>query len=126
MNIPKIFLPSLPACLQSSHSANERTFLGYLRSGQAFSMLGVFIAQLLRLNPAPHPNPRIGFFAVSVPLASACQIMAIIVTLIGSMRFIKYQKHMALGLALSGGWEVGVVGSLTMMVRKPRCVTGTY
>lgn len=79
-------------------------------------MLGVFIAQLMRLNHASNPDLKIGFFIVSVPLASACQIMAIILTIIGSMRFLKYQKHMAVGLALSGGWEVGVFAILTLMV----------
>ena len=79
-------------------------------------MLGVFIAQLMRLSHAPHPDAKIGFFVVSVPLASACQVMAIILTVVGSMRFLKCQKHMALGLALSGGWEVSLAGSLTLMV----------
>ncbi len=81
-------------------------------------MLGVFIAQLMRLNHAPTPDPKIGFFIFSVPLASACQILAIVLTIIGSIRFLKYQKYMALGSALAGGWEVSVVGILTLMVSK--------
>ena len=79
-------------------------------------MLGVFIAQLMRLNHAENPNPRLGYFVVSVPFASVCQIIGIIVTVVGSIRFLNYQKNMALGTALSGGWEIGLVGGLTLIV----------
>ncbi len=96
--------------------ANERTFLGYLRTAQAFSMMGVFIAQLMRLRHSPNPRPVFGFYAVSVPLASICQVMAILFSIVGCIRFFKYQKNMALGAALSGGWEIGIVGLLTWAV----------
>jgi hypothetical protein len=70
----------------------------------------------MRLNHAPNPNPTIGYFVVSIPLASACQIMAMILTAVGAVRFLKYQKHMALGAALSGGWELCLVSMLTFSV----------
>jgi hypothetical protein len=79
-------------------------------------MLGVFIAQLMRLNHAPNPNPILGYFAVSIPLACICHVMAVIMTVVGCIRFLKYQKTMALGGALSGGWEVSTVGVLAFLV----------
>ena len=79
-------------------------------------MLGIFIAQLMRLNHAPNPHHTLGYFATSVPLASVCQIMGIIVTLVGCQRFLKYQKTMALGAAVAGGWEISLVAGLTLLV----------
>ena len=37
---------------KSRNAANERTFLGYLRTGQAFAMLGVIVS---------HPPPAIQY-----------------------------------------------------------------
>lgn len=96
--------------------ANERTFLGYLRTGQAFAMLGVIIAQVMRLQHSITPDPVLGYFAVSVPLSSACHASAIAVSLLGAIRFFRYQKEMARGYAVCGGWEIKTVGTLATMV----------
>ncbi|KIW42652.1 uncharacterized protein PV06_06180 [Exophiala oligosperma] len=98
------------------HLANERTFLGYLRTGQAFAMLGVIIAQVMRLQHSITPDPVLGYFAVSVPLSSACHASAIAVSLLGAIRFFRYQKEMARGYAVCGGWEIKTVGTLATMV----------
>ena len=82
-----------------------------------FSMLGILIAQLMRLHHTANPRSTLGYFAVSVPLASVCHITAMTLTVIGCYRFLKYQKTMALGAALSGGWELVVVGLLAFLVR---------
>lgn len=79
-------------------------------------MTGVFIAQLFRLQHALAPDPIFGFHAVSVPLSSICQIMAIILLLVGTVRFFRLQSTMARGKAISGGWEMYSVGALSAAV----------
>jgi hypothetical protein len=83
------------------------------------SMLGVFIAQLFRLNHSPSPSPVFGFFVIGVPLSSICQVMALLLLLIGCHRFFKLQKIMALGKATSGGWEVNAAAFLGIAVCYP-------
>lgn len=79
-------------------------------------MTGVFIAQLLRLQHALAPDPMFGFHVVSVPLSSICQIMAIILLLVGTVRFLRLQSTMARGKAIVGGWEIYSVGGLSASV----------
>ena len=107
----------------NSHTANERTFLGYLRTGQAFSMTGIFIAQLMRLQNSPTPSRGVSSFDVGIPLSSICQLMAIIITLVGAIRFLKLQKRMALGWAISGGWEIILIWGLSFAVRQTEFCT---
>ena len=98
-------------------TANERTFLGFVRTAQAFSMTGIYVAQLMRLQHSPTPTKTIGFFAVGVPLSCICQIIAMIVTVIGAFRFFKIQNNLALNWAVSGGWEILAIGGLGTGVR---------
>ncbi|KIW17615.1 hypothetical protein PV08_04810 [Exophiala spinifera] len=79
-------------------------------------MLGVVIAQVMRLQHSLTPNPVLGYFAVSIPLSSACHASAIVVSVLGAIRFFQYQKEMARGYAVSGGWEIKTVGTLAAMV----------
>lgn len=99
--------------------ANERTYLGYLRTAQAFAILGAVTAQVLRLQHSLAPNPVIGFFVVSVPLACVCHGTAIIISTLGALRFFRLQREMARGYAVVGGWEVKCVGALTTLVSPP-------
>jgi hypothetical protein len=80
-------------------------------------MTGVFLAQLFRLSHSPTPDPRFGFFVIGVPMSSICQSMAILLLVIGTFRYIKIQKNMALGMAISGGWEINLVAVLAASVR---------
>ncbi|KAK6612705.1 hypothetical protein H4I96_01918 [Botrytis cinerea] len=88
----------------------ERTFLAYLRTSLALSMLGVSIAQLFRLQHSPTPNPLIGFFVLGKPLACICQGAAITTLLVGSIRSWRHQNAIVRGKALSGGFEVLLIG----------------
>jgi uncharacterized membrane protein YidH (DUF202 family) len=97
-------------------AANERTFLGYLRTGQAFAVLGVIISQLMELNHTQQPSPTIGYFIVSRPLSLACHGSAAVITTLGAVRFFRLQKSMALGQALSGGWEVSSTALIAVSV----------
>ncbi|TGO16024.1 hypothetical protein BTUL_0033g00620 [Botrytis tulipae] len=92
------------------HLALERTFLAYLRTSLALSMLGVSIAQLFRLQHSPTPNPLIGFFVLGKPLACICQGAAITTLLVGSIRSWRHQNAIVRGKALSGGFEVIIIG----------------
>lgn len=100
------------------HLANERTFLGYLRTSQIFSMIGIFIAQFFRLQHSATPDPILGFYVVSIPLSAIFQVFAILVLSIGCARYFKLQKTMALGKIISGGWEILVVGGFSAAVRE--------
>lgn len=81
-------------------------------------MLGVIVAQLLRLSHSPNPNPILGFFVVSIPLSSICHATAILVTLLGCYRFFHWQSEMARGYAISSGWEVLTIFTLCLLVSR--------
>ncbi|KAG9188284.1 hypothetical protein G6011_02207 [Alternaria panax] len=91
------------------HLALERTFLGYLRTSLILVMTGVLTAQLFHLQHAATPNPHFGFYKVGKPLAATFVCMAIVVVLVGAMRFWRLQRALVRGKAMAGGWEVGLV-----------------
>lgn len=115
-----------PSVLRSCHTispltvhvqpANERTALGYIRTAQAFAMLGVVIAQVMRLNASSSPDPVLGFLVVSVPLSAICHVMALVITCLGFYRFLHWQAELARGRALSGGWEMMTIFVLSILV----------
>lgn len=105
--------------LTNWHTANERTALAWIRTAQAFAMLGVVIAQLMRLTHSTNPNPVFGFFVVSLPLSSMCHIMALLIACVGFYRFMHWQKELVRGNAISSGWELLTVGTLSTLVSQP-------
>lgn len=113
--------------------ALERTFLGYLRTSLVLSMMGAIVAQLLwvlclsiykvwltiitsRLQHVPTPDPHFGFFIIGKPLAYTCHGGAIIVTLTGAYRSWRVQNAMMRGKAISGGFEIILIGSGVLVV----------
>ncbi|KAL8670722.1 MAG: hypothetical protein Q9168_004749 [Polycauliona sp. 1 TL-2023] len=97
------------------HFALERTYLGYLRTSLALAFLGVFIAQLFRLQHAVDPDPVFGFFVLGKPLSCICTAAAIVTNLLGAHRFWRQQNAMLRGKVLCGGWEVyATVGTVLM------------
>lgn len=92
--------------LTAWHAANERTFLGYLRTSVALSMLGAVVAQLYRLHHSPHPDPVFGFFVLSKPICGILQCSALGMVLLGAIRYFRQQSAMASGKVFAGGWEV--------------------
>lgn len=100
-------------------AALERTFLGYLRTSLALSMLGVIIAQLFRLNHSASPDPVLGFFVVGVPLATVCNATAMVVIVLGAYRFWRQQSAMVRGKIYAGGWEILTIGALIALVGVP-------
>lgn len=128
----------LPACLRifhlplfSTHAnerlihpvvANERTFLGYLRTSVILSMMGIFIAQLCRLSHSPSPDPVFGYFVVSKPLSAIFQGSALGTVLFGAFRYWRHQNAMLRGKACVGGWEMLAAASYLFTVSRRSAV----
>ncbi|EOD51906.1 hypothetical protein UCRNP2_1303 [Neofusicoccum parvum UCRNP2] len=74
-------------------------------------MTGVVIAQLMRLQHAPNPDPTFGYHALGKPLAAVFIIAAIAMVLLGAFRFWRQQNAMVRGKVFAGGWEI-----LTIMI----------
>ncbi|KAH8813202.1 hypothetical protein F5884DRAFT_328227 [Xylogone sp. PMI_703] len=91
------------------HLALERTFLGYLRTSLALSMMGVTLAQLFRLQHNPQPNTDFGYYVLGRPLSVICQCLAIYVLLVGAYRTWRLQNALVRGKALAGGFEVVII-----------------
>lgn len=102
--------------------ALERTFLAYMRTAATFSIQGVLVAQLFRLQSSKSsgapggPSSRLKFASVAVPLSVAYQTCAILVALLGAYRFWRQQNAIARGKVLSGGWEIHGIGFMTFVV----------
>lgn len=101
------------------HLANERTFLGYLRTSLALSFVGVIVAQLYRLQHVASPDPVFGYYVLSKPIAGIFQVSALCVALIGAHRYWRQQTAMAIGQVVAGGWELMAVGVLVFVVSLP-------
>lgn len=96
--------------------ALERTFLGYLRTSLALSVLSVIIAQLFRLQHSQNPNRVFGYFTLGIPLACVCIGVAILILLLGAYRFWRQQNAILRGKVLAGGWELNAIGLTIFMV----------
>lgn len=96
--------------------ANERTFLGYLRTSIVLAMIGALIAQLYRLEQAPNPSDVYGYVILSKPLAVIFEGAALGVTLLGTCRFWRQQSAMSIGRVHAGGWELATIGAGTFLV----------
>lgn len=107
----------VPASQRRDHLALERTYLGYLRTSLALSMVGITIAQLFRLQSEPLPNGELGYYAIGIPLAAAFIVSAIAVIVLGAVRYWRQQRAMTRGKVHAGGWEVQVVMGISILVR---------
>lgn len=99
-----------------SFVALERTFLGYLRTSLALSVVAVIIAQLFRLQHIENPNKTLGFFVLGIPLACACIVAAIVILLLGSYRAWRQQNAILRGKVHAGGWEINAIGLTVFLV----------
>ncbi|KAL1303656.1 hypothetical protein AAFC00_007012 [Neodothiora populina] len=99
------------------YPANERTFLAYLRTSVALSMIGIVTTQLFGLQRRPVKNASHGYHAFSKPLGALFQIAAMMVTMIGAHRYWRQQMSMARGKVWAGGWELYVImGTVTLLL----------
>ena len=99
-------------------TALERTFLAYIRTSTVIAMQGVLVAQLFRLQRPPERanSHHLSFYEVGIPLSVACHIVAIIVALVGAVRFFRQQNAVVRGKVHAGGWELNSVGCLLFLV----------
>ncbi|OBT70048.1 hypothetical protein VE03_00673 [Pseudogymnoascus sp. 23342-1-I1] len=98
------------------HLALERTFLGYLRTSQALSMLGIIISQLFTLQKSISPDPHIGYFVTGKPLGAVCQGAAMLTLMLGAFRWWRQQNAITRGKALAGGFELTVIGLVILLL----------
>lgn len=105
----------VPPHASRDHLANERTFLGWVRTSISLAIIGTVIAQLFRLQHSPVPQP-FGFYRLGVPLASICHGAALLMVLVGAQRFRMQQNAMINGRIKAGGWEPWFVGSVVLIV----------
>lgn len=111
---PRLYLQTTDSPL----TANERTFLGYLRTSSILSMLGIFIAQFYRLQQAPDPPKTFGYYALSIPLSTIFQAAALVTVLLGGLRYWRQQSAMARGRVHAGGFEMVVLGVGFLLVSR--------
>ena len=79
------------------------------------------IAQLYRLQHREHPSKVFGYFVLSKPLSAIFQFAALLVVLLGCIRFWRQQSAMAIGRVHAGGWEIIATAIGTFLVSvKPR------
>lgn len=69
-------------------------------------MAAVTIAQLFRLQQSPTERGPWSYYAVSTPLALACMSAALVVLLLGSLRFWRQQDAMVKGKIWTAGLEI--------------------
>ncbi|KAI9807000.1 MAG: hypothetical protein M1833_002658 [Piccolia ochrophora] len=120
----------VPLAESRDHSALERTFLAYVRTGLSLSMAGTIIAQIYILQhglpptaapvpPTPdQPDPPIRdprsyqspIDLIGKPLAASCQAAAIGVSMLGALRFWRQQNAILRGKVWAGGFELDVIG----------------
>ena len=81
----------------------------------------------MRLQHNSTPNLTLGYFVVSVPLSSICHVAAMVMAILGAVRFLRVQNSMARGYAVAGGWEIKVAGTMATLVSNDvRCIARTF
>ncbi|SPJ79249.1 uncharacterized protein FTOL_07640 [Fusarium torulosum] len=98
------------------HLANERTFLGYLRTSVMMSMIGTLVAQLFTLHHEGYHVHGFGYFVTGKPLALTCYAFSIGTILLGATRTWRHQQIMMRGKALVGGFEIHLLGICSMLL----------
>ncbi|OQE41928.1 hypothetical protein PENCOP_c004G07434 [Penicillium coprophilum] len=107
---------TVPQKSNRDYFALERTFLAYIRTSTVIAMQGVLVAQLFRLQRPLTEVDRLSFHEVGIPLSVACHGVAVIVALVGAIRFWRQQNAIARGKVYAGGWELNSVGVLIFAV----------
>ena len=97
-------------------TALERTYLSYHRTSLTLSLISVVIAQLQILQRAPNPDSKFGFHVAGKPLAAMLLVCSITTSILGLVRWHHWQRTLLRGSAISGGWELGMVGVLVFFV----------
>ncbi|EXJ62217.1 hypothetical protein A1O7_02650 [Cladophialophora yegresii CBS 114405] len=86
----------VPTKAARDHLANERVFLGYIRTASALANFAITALQLYRLQHHPVPQGKLSDYDLGIPVASATLIIAVAVAIAGVWRFFSCQNAMAL------------------------------
>lgn len=110
--------PSIDVRLSSArdHLANERVFLAYFRTSSALATFAVVLVQLYRLKHDPPQPGVLSGYNIGIPLASIILVMAMLVTLLGTVRFFSCQKSIAASRIVGSGQVVSLFTAITMLV----------
>lgn len=76
--------------------------------------VGVIVTELFAIERS---ESRLGLLYVAKPFAATCYTAAIVTVFLGAVRTWRYQKAMVNGRAISGGFEVTILGILFVLVR---------
>ncbi|KAF5672540.1 hypothetical protein FHETE_3674 [Fusarium heterosporum] len=98
------------------HLANERTFLGYLRTSVMMSMVGTLVAQLFILQHEGYHAHGLGYFVTGRPLAMTCYVFSVGTIILGATRTWRHQRTLMRGKALVGGFEIHLLGICSMLL----------
>lgn len=77
------------------------------------AITGTIVAQLFVLE---QPQTGFGYATIGRPLASVCFSFSICTVLLGTCRFWRHQHAMIHGKALTGGFEIVVLGIVSLLV----------
>lgn len=80
------------------------------------SILGTMIAQLFTIT---HHDAGFGYTLIGKPLATTCFAFSIGTIFVGAVRSWRHQNSMKSGQALTGGFEIHVIGVATFLVCAP-------
>ena len=103
------------------HLALERTFLGYIRTSIALSMIAILIAQLYpqKLEGGQPPSGGVSFERMAKPLSASLVVGSILIVICGAFRFEREQNAMIKGFIVTASWEVWGTGFVVLLVRCP-------
>lgn len=108
----------VPIASARDHLANERVFLAYVRTSNAFANFAMIIVQLYRLNRNGTVLHKLGYYKLGIPLAVVVLVIAITTVAIGAMRFFTCQNAMLKKRVLGSGWVVVVFSTGTCLVSR--------
>ncbi|KIW34710.1 uncharacterized protein PV07_01469 [Cladophialophora immunda] len=89
------YIHHVPLRAARDHLANERVFLGYVRTSSAFANFAITILQLYRLKHDPVPPGKLSDYNLGIPLTVVTLVIGLAITLAGAWRFFACQSAMA-------------------------------
>ncbi|KAF8469716.1 hypothetical protein BDZ91DRAFT_720757 [Kalaharituber pfeilii] len=106
---------NVPGNSARDHLALERTFLAWHRTSLVFALSSTVVTQLYVLNHKPNPDPVFGFYVLGKPLAASMVCLAIGFSIVGFLRWWKWQHALVRGKGITGGWEIEGVGLMVIV-----------
>ncbi|KIY02111.1 uncharacterized protein Z520_02249 [Fonsecaea multimorphosa CBS 102226] len=106
-SLSPLFTHHVPLRAARDHLANERVFLGYIRTSSALANFAITILQLYRLKHDPVPRGILSDYDLGIPFAVVTLVIGVAITLAGAWRFFACQSAMAQRKQIAtSGWVV--------------------